>query len=59
MVKRNFNPACFLMNMREPIRHLILHNDRRDDWHLVNPLAYDIAARIERLFRKPNRYAFF
>ena len=34
-----------------PLRRLILHNDVRGDrrtgrWHLVNPLAYDIAAAI-------------
>jgi hypothetical protein len=33
-----------------PLRRLILHNDVRRDqgipWHLVNPLAYDIAAAI-------------
>jgi hypothetical protein len=33
-----------------PMRRLIIHNDYRDArkvrWHLVNPLAYDIAARV-------------
>ena len=33
-----------------PMRRLIIHNDYRETrkvrWHLVNPLAYDIAARV-------------
>jgi hypothetical protein len=40
-----FGPAA------EPLRRLLAHNDLRADrsgrfWHLVNPLAYDISARI-------------
>ena len=39
--------------MRHPLRRLILHNDLRSGrdrvrWHLVNPLAYDIAAARRR-----------
>jgi hypothetical protein len=35
----------------DPLRRVVVHNDLREDhagrwWHLVNPLAYDIAARV-------------
>jgi hypothetical protein len=46
-----------------PLERLVLHNDARTDttgrtWHFVNPLAYDIAARIGALTvqTKPARF---
>lgn len=54
-----FQPGVLFTEHAEPIRHLILHNDRRDDWHLVNPLAYDIAARIGAIVPQTKPVRFF
>lgn len=47
----------------DPLRRLVVHNDARRDgtgvvWHLVNPLAYDLSARIGCLTSatKPVRF---
>jgi hypothetical protein len=48
---REFGPGLIFDRSAEPLRRLILSNDLRIDghgryWHFVNPLAYDISARI-------------
>ncbi len=45
-------------NSHIPLTCVVLHNDRRDKWHLVNPLAYDIAARLGAITvrTKPARF---
>lgn len=42
-----------------PLTCLVLHNDRRDRWHLVNPLAYDIAARLGAITVRTKPVRFF
>lgn len=57
--EEQFQPGVIFDERAEPIRHLILHNDRRDDWHLVNPLAYDISSRIGALTPQTKPVRFF
>ena len=43
--------GIFFDGKSDPLRQVVVHNDLREDhygrwWHLVNPLAYDIAARL-------------
>lgn len=60
---REFAPGILFDPDAQPIRRLIVHNDvRRDrdgtDWHLVNPLAYDIAQAMGAIApdTKPVRF---
>ncbi|GAK58098.1 hypothetical protein U27_05071 [Candidatus Vecturithrix granuli] len=57
--EEQFQPGVIFDERAEPIRHLILHNDRRDNWHLVNPLAYDIAERIGAIVPQTKPVRFF
>lgn len=55
-------PPGVLFNRHDrkgPIRHFILHNDIREDWHLVNPMAYDISERIGALVPQTKPVQFF
>ena len=49
-----FPPGLLFGGKADPLTRLVVHNDLRRDrrgrwWHLVNPLAYDIARRIGAL----------
>lgn len=57
--EEQFQSGVIFDERAEPIRHLILHNDRRDNWHLVNPLAYDIAERIGAIVPQTKPVRFF
>jgi formylglycine-generating enzyme required for sulfatase activity len=46
-----FAPGVLFTDGSHPLQRLVVHNDVRTDeqgrpWHLVNPLAYDLARRI-------------
>ena len=46
-----FMPGVLFQGRSDPITRLVVHKDRGQDsagrwWHLVNPLAYDIARRL-------------
>ena len=46
-----FRAGVLFDGQGDPLTHLVAHNDLRQDgdgrwWHFVNPLAYDIAARV-------------
>ena len=43
----------------QPIRHLIVHNDVRDDRHFANPLAYDIAREAGAITAETSPVRFF
>jgi formylglycine-generating enzyme required for sulfatase activity len=60
---REFAPGLVFDADAQPIRRLVVHNDVRRDadgssWHLVNPLAYDIAAAMGAITpdTKPVRF---
>ncbi len=47
----HFGPNRLFHDKAQPLRRLVVHNDLRQDtrgtwWHLVNPLAYDLARRV-------------
>jgi len=52
--REQFAPGALFSGTRDPIRSLVVHNDVRrhtrekepEYWRFVNPLAYDVAARI-------------
>jgi hypothetical protein len=54
--QERFAPGALFGGARDPIRSIVVHNDvrkhardgeeRREYWWFVNPLAYDVAARI-------------
>jgi formylglycine-generating enzyme required for sulfatase activity len=46
-----FKPGLLFTDRSDPLQRLVVHNDVRHDeqgrpWHLVNPLAYDLARRV-------------
>jgi formylglycine-generating enzyme required for sulfatase activity len=48
---KHFEPGLLFSGESDPLQRLVVHNDVRTDeqgrkWHLVNPLAYDLARRI-------------
>jgi formylglycine-generating enzyme len=48
---RHFEPGLLFGPESHPLQRLVVHNDVRTDsqgmqWHLVNPLAYDLARRV-------------
>jgi hypothetical protein len=47
---RQFAPGALFDGRADPVRRLVVHNDRRasrgEYWHLTNPLAYDIARQV-------------
>lgn len=60
---RQFMPGVLFEGRSDPISTLVVHNDLREDrrerwWHLVNPLAYDIARQMGALTpeTKPVRF---
>ncbi len=59
-----FPPGILFDPATDPLRHLVVHNDIRHDdfgneWHLVNPLAYDISRRIGALVPATQPAAFW
>ena len=61
---RQFKPRVLFDSSSVPLRHLVLHNDVRHDrfgeqWHLVNPIAYDISRRIGCLTARTQPAAFW
>jgi formylglycine-generating enzyme required for sulfatase activity len=61
---REFAPGILFSRGAQPLRHLIVHNDVRVDddgrhWHLVNPLAYDIARAMGAIAAETKPVRFF
>ena len=59
-----FMPGVLFGGQSDPITRLVVHNDRRHDgrgrwWHLVNPLAYDIARQIGAVTPNTQPVRFF
>ena len=57
-------PGVLFGGQSDPITRLVVHNDRRHDgrgrwWHLVNPLAYDIARQIGAVTPNTQPVRFF
>jgi hypothetical protein len=48
-----FSPAA------QPIRHLVVHNDVRDNRHFANPLAYDLAREVGAIAAETSPTRFF
>ena len=63
-----FGPGVLFNGQADPLRRLVLHNDRRRaqrgqhrvrDWHLSNPLAYTIAERLGAIVPRTMPVRFF
>ena len=54
-----FPPGLIFDQSAYPLRSLVLHNDRRNNWFLVNPLAYDIATRLGAIAPQTQPVRFF
>ncbi len=60
---RQFMPGVLFEGKSDPITRLVVHNDLRQDgtkqwWHLVNPLAYEIARQFGSItpYTQPVRF---
>ena len=60
---REFAPGILFSRSAQPLRHVIVHNDVRVDrdryWHLINPLAYDIARAMGAIAPETKPVRFF
>jgi hypothetical protein len=56
---RQVPPGVLFSPEAQPIRHLVIHNDVRDDRHFVNPLAYDLSRAVGAITPETYPVRFF